>query len=627
MRAVILAMGDAPGIAPMNERYPGPLVPLVDRPFIQHLVEYLAAQGITRFDFVLSHLPEKVEHHLGDGRRWGSTFTFHLVRDPTRPYRILKVLDFGKEGPEPLLLGHADRLPAIPVAAARTAAETKTPLLFACTAGDVPGGPNWTGWAIISPAHLNAVPNDADENAFWTHVIQAAGGEPAWFEVPGVLDLTRFDRILEAHRAALDVRLRLRTVSGSPEDVGRTFPLPAEGVVRIAPEPRSGVRLADPRAAAVPCELHVKEAKVTVLPAGGEPVPLVNGKPAAEKGLMPGDVLRVGDTELRLELSQRFPGLFFGGREVETGVWLSRNVALHPTVQIYPPVYVGENCTIGPGVRLGPNTVVGNDCMLDGHSIVTNAVVFPGSYVGEGVEVAESLVDKNRLIIAHIGEEVVIKENFILGSMSESHVRPLLARTVARLVALLLLVPGLPVLLATAAALKLTRPGPVLHRRRAVRLPAPDRGRPWHEYQLWSFLPPPVQAVEMPVAYFLPCSLRGLLLGFLPGLVSVVRGDLNLVGVPPRPREAVEALGPDWKALYLRTKAGLVTEAANRYPAAPDEDEAYAADAFYAVTSGWGYDVRLLGRYLGRALFGGLLRRRVWVGAEAAVADGGAAVE
>jgi lipopolysaccharide/colanic/teichoic acid biosynthesis glycosyltransferase len=599
-------MGDAPGLAPMNERYPGPLVPLVDRPFIQHVVEYLAAQGITRFDFVLSHLPEKIEHHLGDGRRWGSTFTFHLVRDPTRPYRILKVLDFAKEGPEPLLLGHADRLPAIPLAAARKAAADKTPLLFACTAGDAAGGPNWTGWAIISPAHLDTVPNDADENAFWGHVIQAAGGEPAWFEVPDVLDVTQFGRILQAHRAALDVRLRLRVVAGNAEDLGRSFPLPAEGTVRLGPDPGSAVRLADPQAAPFRCDLRVREAKVAVKPTTGAAAPLVNGKALSEKGLLPGDVLRVGDTELVLEMSHRFPGLFFGGREVETGVWLSRNVALHSTVQVYPPVYIGENCTVGPGVKLGPNAVVGNDCLLDGHSIFTNSLIFPGTYVGEGVEVADSLVDKNRLIIAPIGEEVVITDIHILAPLSDRQLRPLLARTVAMVVALLLLVPGLLVLLATALVLKLTRPGPVLHRRRAVRLPVPERGRPWREYSLWSFLPPPDPAGT----YIVPCSLRGLLLGFLPGLVSVVRGNLNLVGVPPRPREAVEGLGPDWKSLYLRTKAGLVTEAAIRYATPPDEDESFAAEAFYAVTTGWNADVRLLARFLGRALFGGLVPRR-----------------
>src|SRR5262245_10927483 len=111
MRAVIVATGDNPALTPMNERYPAPLLPLLDRPFLQHAVELLASQKIERFDFILCHLPEKVEEHLGDGTRWGSRFTFHLARDLIRPYRRLKTMAF--EGNEAFLLGHADRLPPL----------------------------------------------------------------------------------------------------------------------------------------------------------------------------------------------------------------------------------------------------------------------------------------------------------------------------------------------------------------------------------------------------------------------------------------------------------------------------------------------------------------------------------
>ncbi len=41
MIAVIIAPGLSPGMEALNERYPSPLLPLVDRPFIQHVVEFL----------------------------------------------------------------------------------------------------------------------------------------------------------------------------------------------------------------------------------------------------------------------------------------------------------------------------------------------------------------------------------------------------------------------------------------------------------------------------------------------------------------------------------------------------------------------------------------------------------
>src|SRR5579884_2167414 len=104
MRAIILATGVSPEAPFLYDHYPVPMIPLVDRPFIQHVVEVCARDGVSHFDFVLHHLPEKIEHHLGDGTRWGSTFTFHLARDESRPYRLLKSLDFSSAGNEPILI-------------------------------------------------------------------------------------------------------------------------------------------------------------------------------------------------------------------------------------------------------------------------------------------------------------------------------------------------------------------------------------------------------------------------------------------------------------------------------------------------------------------------------------------
>ena len=81
MRAVILATGECPDMNPLNERYPTPLFPLVDRPFLQHVVETLVEQGITDMDFLLCHLPEEIERTFGDGTRWGAQFRYHLAHD------------------------------------------------------------------------------------------------------------------------------------------------------------------------------------------------------------------------------------------------------------------------------------------------------------------------------------------------------------------------------------------------------------------------------------------------------------------------------------------------------------------------------------------------------------------
>ena len=77
----------------------------------------------------------------------------------------------------------------------------------------------------------------------------------------------------------------------------------------------------------------------------------------------------------------------------------------------------------------------------------------------------------------------------------------------------------------------------------------------------------------------------------------------------PRTSDEVLALPDDPRVLYLRGKAGVVTDGAVRYAGRPSEDERYATEALYTGLAGWGRDVRTLGRYLARTLFGRPLPR------------------
>ena len=90
---------------------------------------------------------------------------------------------------------------------------------------------------------------------------------------------------------------------------------------------------------------------------------------------------------------------------------------------------------------------------------------------------------------------------------------------------------------------------------------------------------------------------RHFFLRFLPALVNVARGELRFVGVHPRSKEEIQALPRSWRALYLRTKAGIVNEAFIHYGANPTEDEEFAAEGFYSAHAGLRYDLKLLKQY------------------------------
>jgi len=76
------------------------------------------------------------------------------------------------------------------------------------------------------------------------------------------------------------------------------------------------------------------------------------------------------------------------------------------------------------------------------------------------------------------------------------------------------------------------------------------------------------------------------------------------VGVQPRTRTEILQLPSDWRALYLKTKAGLITEAAVMFGRTPSEDEFYTAEAFYSATESFSHDCRLLGLWFLKLITG-----------------------
>lgn len=510
MRAVIIATGLNAELFALNERCPTPMLPLADKPFIQHIVEVLVNRGVTEFDFALHHLPEKIEHLLGNGARWGSRFHFHLARDAARPYGVLKAV-MAAETTESILLVHADRLPQLPESLPDSIEQNNHPApTMYChqqrtdQADQQPlAGPcEWTGWAWLPKAFLKSLPADLlgnqpdhlDELGIESHLRKAALEHHSVIEVPHVLSVQTYQQLLAAQA----------------------------------------------------------------------------------------DVL-----------TEKFTGLMLTGNQAEPGIWLARNVSLHPTAELIAPVYIGENCQIGMETQLGPNAVIGHNCVLDTGCTASKSVIFSGSYVGEALELEDVIIDKNLLVNFRLGASIPVTDNFILGSLAENQIRKVISRWVSQFSAWILLALVWPLLLITALYLKLTRRGPVLTKHECVRLPAPNNETLWRTFRLWSF------QADAPQRHH---RLSNLFLRFLPALINVAKGELRFVGLAPRSKTALKHLSHDWQNLYLHSKAGIVTEAEVLYGDHPDEDELYSAEAFYSASAGMRHDARLLLSYFGKLL-------------------------
>src|ERR671918_3132884 len=71
MQALILAGGEGTRLRPLTSTVPKPVVPLVDRPFIQFTLDWLRSHGVNDVVMSCGHLASGVRNELGDGSAYG----------------------------------------------------------------------------------------------------------------------------------------------------------------------------------------------------------------------------------------------------------------------------------------------------------------------------------------------------------------------------------------------------------------------------------------------------------------------------------------------------------------------------------------------------------------------------
>jgi len=483
MRALIIVAGTFPVLRGLTSHRPAALVPCVDRPILQHLVESLVDGGIGVFDFVLHESPRETENFLGDGTRWGSRFTFHLVGDPDVPYEPLKLLP--RDG-QPILLVHADRIPVLREGKILDDWAGRNTLFYTAPESYEGNVAAWTGSAILQPDAVQEIPSDVTETQLQENLLRIAG-----VAAVDVLDFRSFETFLVAQRQIL------------------------------------------------------------------------NNSPA--------------NTHL-------------SAREVEPGIWIAHNVVIHPTAQLTAPVFVGENSRIGAGAKVGPNAVVGHDTIIDQHTLIVDSAVLPGTYCGERLELDHVIVDRNRLASSRLGTVVNVSDSFILTGLRARNSTHSLRSILSRSLAAFLFIVTLPVAAATALVLLIVRSQPLFYRKSVVRIPAMDGSESSRTFNLYSFRNP---AAMLPFT-----KLSCVLLDFLPALLQIATGKLHFIGVYPRTEAEIESMPDDWRALYLQSRAGLVTEAFVIHGSEATEDELYSSEAYYSAVNGVGHDLALAVRFV-----------------------------
>jgi NDP-sugar pyrophosphorylase family protein len=142
--------------------------------------------------------------------------------------------------------------------------------------------------------------------------------------------------------------------------------------------------------------------------------------PFSSENQTPRQMIRVDSPRAFLESQEAAMKMDFSSRLtieqcLRDGVWVGRNVSIHPTVTLEGPVLIGDNTHVSAGAHVGPYTVIGADCLIDRNTSVTRSTVLPNVYVGEGLDVIRSIVSSQRILNVHLGTNLPVSDGLVLG--------------------------------------------------------------------------------------------------------------------------------------------------------------------------------------------------------------------
>ncbi|MGE5405916.1 MAG: sugar phosphate nucleotidyltransferase, partial [Candidatus Saccharibacteria bacterium] len=82
MKAVIMAGGESTRLRPLTCKHPKPMVPIMDRPVMEYIVELLKKYGFEDIIVTTFYLPDAIRQHFGDGSQFGVNMRYFVEEFP-----------------------------------------------------------------------------------------------------------------------------------------------------------------------------------------------------------------------------------------------------------------------------------------------------------------------------------------------------------------------------------------------------------------------------------------------------------------------------------------------------------------------------------------------------------------
>ena len=345
MKALILAAGKGTRVRPITQTIPKPMIPIINKPVMETLVDLLRANGVYEIMVNTSYLSREIEHYFRDGSRFGVemaySFEGHLQDD------VLIDEPLGSAGAINKIQQHSGFFD-----------ET-----FVVLCGD----------AFIDIDLNQLLRKHRQKGAMAT--IALTNVAPEDVSSYGVVVTDNSGKILEFQEKPSTEEARSTTIN--------------TGIYIFEPEVLN----------------YIPQNQVFDI--GGELFPRLVAEGAPIYGFdLPMQWLDIGKLTdyhkvTQIALNGNIRNFRTPGRKVSPGVWCGLNVRGDLNkCNIIPPVYIGGSVTLEDGCTLVGPVMIGQGSVIESDAYIENSAVFEYTRIGSTVEVKNTMICGNYAVDA-----------------------------------------------------------------------------------------------------------------------------------------------------------------------------------------------------------------------------------
>ncbi|MEI6430812.1 MAG: NDP-sugar synthase [bacterium] len=345
MKGIIIAGGAGTRLRPLTYTRPKPLIPVVNRPFLEYQVALLKRHGIDEIIFCTNYMADKIASHFGDGTAFGVKMHYAIEETP-----------LGTAGAIRNAQSHLGRDSVV-----------------------VLNGDILTDFDISSIVRFHK-----EHRAIVTLALKEVPSPSPY----GVIITDDEGRVRE-FREPSEATKKMLAANPNVEKTGVDYI--NAGIYIMEPEALDSIPTGRP--VSIERETYPKllEQGAPIYAIASDGYWLDIGRPEQYR--------QATNAILSRDISVDVPGEWQA-----LGYWAEDTADIDPTAHIAPTVHIGRGARIAAGASLIGKTVIGSNCRIGANAELTDCILEKDVIIGEGVKLSGVILDDG----SHVAAESVV---------------------------------------------------------------------------------------------------------------------------------------------------------------------------------------------------------------------------